>query len=65
MAFTQAQIDTLRESIANGGTLQSMTIDGQTFMFRSIGDQLKLLSVMERAVQGGSGTRYAATSKGL
>lgn len=65
MAFTQEQIDTLRASIAAGGTLQSMTVDGQTFMFRSIGDQLRLLATMERAVRGGSGTRYASTTKGF
>lgn len=65
MAWTQTDIDNLRAAIAAGGVLQSMTIDNQTFTFRSIDDMLKLLAVMEGNLAGGSRTRYAATSKGI
>lgn len=64
MAWTQADIDRLEAAIAAGGALSSITIDGQTFTFRSIDEMSALLARMKRALAGTSGTRYAATSKG-
>lgn len=65
MAWTQANVDELEAAIASGSVLSSMTIDGNTFTFRTLDDMLKLLAVMKRALAGNSGTRYAATSKGV
>lgn len=65
MAWTQADIDKLKTAIATGASIQSMTIGGQQFTFRSADDMLKLLAIMEGQVGGGKKNhRLAATSKG-
>jgi len=69
LTWTQADLDRLRQAIADGGMVQSMTFGEQTFTFRSIDDALKLAGAMERAINASSAsgqptTRYGATSKG-
>jgi len=64
MAWTQADIDRLKAAIASGSVMQSMTIAGQQFTFRTAADMLKLLAAMEGAVNSGSRVRLASTSKG-
>lgn len=64
MAWTQADLDRIEAAIANGGAVQSMTFGETTITFRSLDEMLKLRATMTRALAGGSGTRYAATSKG-
>lgn len=64
MAWTQADIDTLKAAIASGSVIQSMTIAGQQFTFRSADDMLKLLAAMQGEVNSGSRVRLAATRKG-
>jgi hypothetical protein len=65
MAWTQADIDKLKGAIASGSAIQSMTIAGQQFTFRTADDMLKLLAVMEGQVNGATRNhRLAATSKG-
>ncbi len=63
--FTQADIDALRAAIAGGSVLQSMTFGDQSFMFRSMAEMLQLLAWMQREVNGSSGSRLAATRKGV
>jgi hypothetical protein len=68
MAWTQADVDALEASIAQGLGAGQMVLEGQSVTFASIDDRLKLLSVMRRAVTTAGGTqstRYAATSKGV
>ncbi len=65
MAWTQADIDKLEKAIASGAHIQSMTIGGQQFVFRTAADMLKLLSAMKGQVNAGSKNhRLAATGKG-
>ena len=64
MAFTQSDLDILNAAIAAGGVLSQMSFGEQSFTFRTIDDMLKLRAVMTKEIAGGSGTRYAATSKG-
>ncbi len=65
MAFTQADVDALQAAIAAGGHIQSMTVGGQQFTFRSVEDMQKLLSMMQSQISGGKKNhRLAATSKG-
>lgn len=65
MAWTQADVDKLDAAIASGGVLSSLTIDGQTFTFRSLDDMLKLRAVMQQALGNAKNYRVARTSKGL
>lgn len=69
MAWTQADIDKLKQAIADGGVLQSIQFADQTFTFRSLDEMLKLLALMEQEVSTAAGTsrayRLAATSKGV
>jgi len=67
MAWTQDDVTALESAISKGSVLQSQTIAGQTFTFRSLDEMRHLLADMKRAVaaSGESRTRYAATSKGL
>lgn len=63
--YTQADIDALKAAIAGGAVLQSMTFGETTFTFRTLAEMLALLAYMQREVNGLSGTRLAATSKGV
>jgi hypothetical protein len=63
--FTQADIDKLKVAIAGGSVLQSMTFADQSFTFRSMKEFLDLLAYMQREVNGLSGSRVAATRKGV
>lgn len=65
MAYTQADVDALKLAIAGGAVLQSMTFGETTFTFRTLEEMLTLLAFMQREVNGLSGRRYAATSKGV
>jgi hypothetical protein len=68
MAWTQADIDTLKAAIASGSVLQAITFGEQTFTFRTIDEMLKVLAVMQGEVSTATGTgrsRLAATSKGV
>jgi hypothetical protein len=65
MAWTQSDVDTLKEAIKNGAVLQSIQFADQTYTFRTMDDMLKLLSVMQGEVGSGARSyRLAATSKG-
>lgn len=68
MAWSQTDVDNLKQAIADGRGARSMTFSDQSVTFNSIDDMLKLLSVMQAQVSAGSGgsrTRYGATSKGI
>lgn len=66
MAWTQADVDKLKAAIASGAAVQSIAFADQTFTFRSLDEMLKLLSVMQAEVNGGSKAyRLASTSKGV
>ena len=69
MAWTQAQIDKLKDAIAGWGVLKSITFEGQTFEKDELDKALKLLVVMQEDVNATAGTtsnyRLAATSKGV
>lgn len=64
MAFTQADIDTLKAAIIDRKGARSITFSDRSVTFDSIDDMLKLLSVMRGEVAGTSRTRFAATTKG-
>lgn len=64
MAWTQADVDKLKAAIASGAAVQSIQFANQTFTFRSLDEQLKLLSVMQAEVGSGSRNRRAAFAKG-
>lgn len=63
--YTQADLDALDAEIAKVRLVKSTTFSDQSTTFRDIDELLKLRSLMAREINGGSGTRYAATSKGL
>lgn len=65
MAWTQTDVDRLKQAIADGRGARSITFADQSVTFHSIDEMLKLLAVMQREVTGGSRTRYAATRKGV
>lgn len=70
MAFTQADIDKLKTTIAGGSGLQSITTAaGETYTLRSADEWLTLLERMQREVNVAAGTaknyRVASTSKGF
>jgi hypothetical protein len=65
VAWTQAEIDTLKAAIASG--VLSVAYSDRTVTYKSTDDQLKALALMEREVQGANavGFRLAAVDKGL
>lgn len=65
MAWSQADIDTLKQAILDRKGARTITFADQSVTFDSIKDMLDLLAVMQGEVTGGSRTRYAATSKGV
>lgn len=67
MAFTQADIDTLKAAIAAGCAIKSITFDSQTTTFRDVGEMRDLLGLMEREVNPTPQLRrrFAAHSKGV
>lgn len=52
MAFTQAQIDALKDAIGTGA--RSVSVDGKTVTYNSISEMLRALRLMEREVNGAS-----------
>ncbi len=67
MAATQEQIEELRNAIRRGAVLQSMTVGGQTFVFRSLDEMRRLLADWERQLaneQAGGAFRFAVVDKG-
>jgi hypothetical protein len=69
MPWTQADLDALKQAIADGRGARSITFGDQSVTFNSIDDMLKLLAVMTADVAAAgtptSRTRLAATSKGV
>jgi len=66
MAWTQADIDTLKAAILARRGARSIAFADQVVTFDSIDDMLKLLAVMTAEVSTTSTrTRFAATSKGI
>ncbi len=68
MAWTQADVDALERSIAEGLGAGSMTFSDQSVTFGSIDQRLALLRAMKAAVAAAAGTtttRYASISKGV
>jgi hypothetical protein len=69
MAWSQTDVENLRQAIADGRGARSITFENQTVTFGSVDEMLKLLSVMQAAVTTAAGTsqrtRFAATSKGV
>ena len=65
MAYTQADLDQIDVAIASGAHIQSMTVGGQQFTFRTADDVLKLRAHVAGQLSGGKKNhRLAATSKG-
>lgn len=68
MAFTQADIDTLKSALISRKGAKVVQFSDQSVTFDSVDDMLKLLSVMQQEVSTTAGnasrTRFAATSKG-
>ena len=68
MAWTQADIDTLRQALVDRKGARTVQFSDQSVTFDSVDDMMKLLSAMEAAVSASAGTtrsRLAATSKGV
>jgi hypothetical protein len=69
MAWTAADVAALQAAIAAGKGARSIAFADQVVQFNSIDDMLKLLAVMQGAVNAAAGTsqrtRLAATSKGV
>jgi hypothetical protein len=69
MAWTQSDVDNLKQAIADGRGARSITFENQTVTFGSVDEMLKLLSVMQAAVSSTAGTsqrtRFASFSKGV
>ena len=68
MAWTQTDVDSLKQAIADGRGARSITFADQSVTFHTADEMLKLLAVMQQDVAraaGQSRTRYAATSKGV
>ncbi|HMO09370.1 MAG TPA: hypothetical protein PKD10_17250 [Paracoccaceae bacterium] len=65
MAYTQAQIDALREAIASGTT--EVSYDGKTVKYRSLAEMRSLLAEMEVEASGVRPVRqhYPRFSRGL
>lgn len=68
MAWTQADIDTLKTAIVSRKGARSIAFADQVVTFDGVDDMLKLLAVMEQEVTSAAGqsrrTRFAATRKG-
>lgn len=67
MAYTQADIDALREKIKAVGPVRGTSFGDQTTTF-DLDAGLKLLALMEREVAAAAGqptTRYVTTAKGV
>jgi hypothetical protein len=65
MAWSQADVDTLKQAIVDRKGARTIQFSDRVVTFESIDDMLKLLSVMQaEASGGGSRTRFGATSKG-
>lgn len=69
MAWTQTDVDNLKQAIADGRGARTITFSDQSISFNSIPEMLQLLSVMQQEVNTAAGRsksiRYAATSKGF
>jgi hypothetical protein len=65
MPWTQADVDALKQAIVDRKGARSIAFSDQVVTFESVGDMVKLLSLMQAEVTGTSRTRYAATSKGV
>lgn len=66
MAWTQADIDTLRSAIASG--VLSVNYAGppaRSVTYQSTDAMLKVLALMEQSVNSGTPYRLASTSKGF
>ncbi len=64
--WTQADIDTLRESIASG--VLSVSYAGppsRSVTYHSLAEMRSLLAEMVRSMSGKGSTRYAAFSRGI
>lgn len=67
MAYTQTQLDALKEARALGVT-EVRYADGKTVKYRSLAEMDTIISSMESDIAGLSSNRtrrYASTSKGL
>lgn len=64
MAWTQSDIDTLKQAVIDRKGARTITFADQTVTFDSIDDMLKLLAVMQQSVAVTSRTRYVGSSKG-
>lgn len=66
MAYTQTQLDALKDAIARGA--RSVSHDGKTISFHSLDEMLALAERMERELQGSISRRpmvhYAKFSRG-
>jgi hypothetical protein len=66
MVWTQEDLDKLERAIAGGSGLQSLTLAGETFTFRSLDEMLRLRATMQQAIKNQAhASRVAATSKGV
>ncbi len=68
MAYTQADIDTLRQALLDRKGAIEMTFDGQTVRFESADAIRTQIATMEAALSvtaGTTRTRVAATRKGV
>ncbi len=67
MAMTQEQIDAYERMIDAAGSIQSLTVGGQTFVFRPLPEMRARLAEMRRelAQAQGSQTRFATHDKGF
>jgi hypothetical protein len=68
LAWTQSDINTLKQAIVDRKGARSITFSDQSVTFDSIDDMLTLLAVMQADVAvtaGRTRTRLAATSKGV
>lgn len=66
MPWTQTDIDTLKQAIADGRGVRQLTFADQSVQFHSIDEMLRLLAVMHREVNVATTQtrRYASFSKG-
>ncbi len=63
----EAAIDKILAAIASSSVIQSMTVAGQQYQFRTIADMERALALFRRelaALQGRGSSRLAATRKG-
>lgn len=66
MAWTQADIDSLKAAIASGVLTVSFSgPPARSQTYQSTTAMLQALAVMEKSVNGGTSYRLAATRKGL